>query len=45
MSFFSFFLIIVLYFLMGAVIAQIFEPIAEVVTSIGILTKEAKEIH
>ena len=43
-----FFLIINLYFLIPAVIAQIFNPIAELVIPIGIPTKEAKaeiEIH
>ena len=43
-----FFLIIDLYFLIAAVIAQIFNPIAELVISIGIPLKEAKaeiEIH
>ena len=40
--FFFFFLIIDLYFLITAVIAQIFDPIAELVIPIGILTKEAK---
>ena len=46
--FFFFFLIIDLYFLIAAVIAQIFNPIAELLISIGIPTKEAKaeiEIH
>ena len=45
---FFFFLIIDLNFLILEVIAQIFNPIAEVVISIGIQTKEAKaelEIH
>ena len=45
---FSFFLIIDLYFLILAVIAQIFNPIAELVIPIGIRIKEAKaeiEIH
>ena len=37
-----FFLIIDLYFLIAAVIAQIFNPIAELVIPIGIPTKEAK---
>ena len=37
-----FFLIIDLYFLIPAVIAQIFNPIAEIVIPIGIATKEAK---
>ena len=43
-----FFLIIELYFLFSAVIAQIFNPIAELVIRIEIPTKEAKaeiEIH
>ena len=40
--FFFFFLIIDLYFLIRVVIAQIFNPIAELVLHIGILTKEAK---
>ena len=39
---FFFFLIIYLYFLILAVIAQIFNPIAELVIPIGITTKEAK---
>ena len=46
--FFFFFLIIDLYFLFAAVIAQIFNTIAELVILIGIQTKEAKaefEIH
>ena len=45
---FIIFLIIDLYFLIAAVIAQIFNPIAELLISIGIPTKEAKaeiEIH
>ena len=37
-----FFIIIDLYFLIAAVIAQIFNPIAELVILIGIQTKEAK---
>ena len=41
--FFFFFLIIDLYFLIPAVIAQIFNPIAELVIPIGIPTKEAKK--
>ena len=48
MFFFSFFLIINLYFLYPAVIAQIFNPIAELVIPIGIPNKETKaeiEIH
>ena len=40
--FFLFFLIIDLYFLIPAAIAQIFNPIAELVIPIGIPTKEAK---
>ena len=40
--FFFFFLIIDFYFLIPAVIAQIFNPIAELVIPIGIPTKEAK---
>ena len=43
-----FFIIIDLYFLIAAVIAQIFNPIAELVILIGIQTKEAEaefEIH
>ena len=47
-SFFLFFLIIDLYFLIAAVVAQIFNPIAEIIIPIGIPTKEAKseiEIH
>ena len=46
--FFLFFLIIDLYFLIPAVIAQIFDPIAEFVISLGIPIKEEKaeiEIH
>ena len=46
--FFFFFLIIDLYFVIAAVIAQIFNPIAELVITTGIPTKEAKaeiEIH
>ena len=39
---FSFFFIIDLYFLVAAVIAQIFNPIAEIIIPIGIPTKEAK---
>ena len=45
---FRFFLIIDLRFLIPAVIAQIFNPIAELVVPIGIPSKEAKveiEIH
>ena len=40
--FFFFFLIISLYFLIPVVIAQILNPIAELVIAIGILIKEAK---
>ena len=40
--FFLFFLIIDLYFLIPAVIAQIFDPIAEFVISLGIPIKEEK---
>ena len=46
--FFSFFLIIDLYFLITAVIAQIFNPITGLVIPVGIQNKEAKteiEIH
>ena len=46
--FFFFFLIIELYFLTSAAIAQIFNPIAEIVIPIGIPIKETKveiEIH
>ena len=42
LGFFFFFLIIDLYFLIAAVITQIFNPIAELVIPIGIPTKEAK---
>ena len=42
MLLFIFFLIIVLYFLIVAVIAQIFNPVVELVIPIGIPTKEAK---
>ena len=45
---FFFFLIIDLYFLIPAVIAQIFNPNAELVLPIGITSKDAKaeiEIH
>ena len=45
---FSFFLVIDLYYLTAAVIAQILNPITELVIPIGIPTKEAKaeiEIH
>ena len=41
--FFFFFLTVDLYFLIAAVIAQIFNPIAELVILIRIPTKEAKE--
>ena len=41
--FFFFFLIIDLFALIAGVIAQIFNPIAELVTAIGIPTKEAKK--
>ena len=40
--FFSFFLIIDLYFLTPAVIKHIFNPVAELVIPIGIPAKEAK---
>ena len=40
--FFVFFLSIVLYFLIPAVITQIFHPIAELVIPIGIPPKETK---
>ena len=40
--FFLFFLIIDLYFLIPAVITQIFNPIVELAIPIGITTKEAK---
>ena len=46
--FFLFFLISDLYLLIPAVISQIFNPVAELVIPIGILTKEAKtemEMH
>ena len=42
LCFFYFFLIIELYFLIPAVIAQIFNPTAELVILIGISSKEAK---
>ena len=42
LSCFFFFLIIDLYFLIPAVIAQSYNPIAELVIPIEILTKEAK---
>ena len=48
LCFFFFFLIIDLYFLIPAVVTQIFNPIAEVVFPIGIPIKEAKaetEVH
>ena len=41
--FFFFFLIIGLYFLIPAVVTQIFNPIEEFVIPIGIPTKDAKE--
>ena len=41
--FFFFFLIIDLFALIAGVIAQIFNPIAELITAIGIPTKEAKK--
>ena len=47
-GFFFFFLIIDLYVLIPAAIAQIFNPIAELVISTGLPSKEAKaeiEIH
>ena len=40
---FLFFLIIDLHFLIPAVITQVFNPIAELATSVGIHTNEAKE--
>ena len=40
--FFFFFLIIDLYFLIPAIIAQIFNPIAELAIPIGTTSKEAK---
>ena len=42
LHFFFFFLIIDLYFLIAAGIAQIFNPIEELIPPIGIPTKEAK---
>ena len=45
---FSYFLIIDLYFLVSAVIAQIFNPVTEIVVSVEIPSKGAKaeiEIH
>ena len=42
MCFFFFFLIIVLHVLIAVVIAQIFNPVAELVIPIGIPTKETK---
>ena len=42
MLFFFFFLIIDSYFLIPAVIAQIFNPTTEIAIPIGILTKESK---
>ena len=47
-SLYFFFLIIDLYFLISAAIAQIFNPIAELLIPIGTTSKEAKaeiEIH
>ena len=41
--FFFIFLIIYLYFLITAVIAQVFNPVAKLVILIGISTKETKE--
>ena len=43
LRFFPFFLIIDLYFLIPGVIAQIFNPTAEIGITQGIPTKEAKE--
>ena len=44
--FFFFLLIIDLYLLIPPTIAQIFNPVAELVNSLGILSKEAEtEIH
>ena len=40
--FFFFFLIIDVYFLIPAVVAEIFNPIEELVIPIGVPTKEAK---
>ena len=48
LCFFFFFLFIDLYFLIPVTMAQILNPIAELVIPIGILSKEAKaeiEIH
>ena len=42
LCFFLFFLIIDLYFLIPAAIAQIFNPIPEIVIPVGIPSKEAK---
>ena len=42
--FFIFFLIIDLYFLIPAVLTQIFNPVAELVIPIEISTKEAKVV-
>ena len=42
LSFFFFFLIIDLYFLIAAVVSQIFNPTAGLAIPIGVLTKEAK---
>ena len=46
--FFFFFLIVYLYFLILAIIAQIFNPIAELIIPLKMLNKEAKsetEMH
>ena len=42
--FLFFFLFIVLYFLIPAVIAQIFNPLAELIIYVGIPTEEAKAV-
>ena len=42
MLIFFFFVIVDLYFLIPAAIAQVFNPIAELIISIGIPMKEAK---
>ena len=42
LCFFFFILIVDLYFLIAAVIAQIFNPIVELIIPLGIPTKEAK---
>ena len=42
LKFFFLFIIIYLYFLILAVIARIFNPIVELVISVGIASKEAK---